>query len=135
MSRSSLVVVTTAVSLVVLAVAAPGQSPAPGVNRPPQSQVQVPSDPIVILSRSVESLQAQVAQLQAEVKRLESHTHSYGHAITPVNYWMSIAQLRAAMEPHSNTDVNVNWIPIQVAERIPTLSRALMSETGPPRNN
>jgi hypothetical protein len=127
--------VTTAVSLVVLAVAAPGQSPGPGLNRPSQTQVQTPSDPIVALSRNIESLQAQVNQLQAQVKRLESHTHSYGHAITPVNYWMSIGQLRAAMEPHSNTDINVNWIPIQVAERIPQLSRALMSETGPPRGN
>jgi hypothetical protein len=118
------------VSLVVLVVAAPGQSP-PGVNRP----ALIPPDPIVSLSRSVEALQAQVAQLQAEVKRLESHTHSYGHAITPVNYWMSIGQLRDAMQPHSNVDITINWIPIQSTDKIPVLSRALTGVTGPPRSN
>ena len=74
-------------------------------------------------------------RVQAEVKRLESHSHGYTSSMTPINYWMSIGQLRAAMEPHSTTDINVNWIPIQVAERIPMLSRPILGTTGPPRPN
>ena len=132
MSRSSWVAVTTAVSLVVLAVAAPGQSPGPGMTRPPQSQFQTPSDPIVALSRSVESLQAQVNQLQAKVKQLESHKHEYEFSTHTVNYWMSIGQLRDAMQPHSNTDITVNWIPIQVADKIPQFNRLVRTFTGPP---
>jgi len=132
-SRSSWIAVTTVVSLVVLAVAAPGQSPGPGLNRPSQTQVQTPSDPIVALSRNIESLQAQVNQLQAKVKQLESHKHEYEFGTHTVNYWMSIGQLRDAMQPHSNTDINVNWIPIQSAEKIPQPSRLIRAFTGPPQ--
>ena len=45
---------------------------------------------------------------------------------------MSIGQLRDAMQPHSTTDITVNWIPTQSAAGIPKLANAVEGWTGPP---
>lgn len=133
MSKTSSVVILAAVLLAALAVSATGQAPGPGFNQPVPHSSSV--DPIAQLSARIEALQAQVTQQQAQIRMLESHGHRYTYGVAPVNYWMSIGQLRAAMEPHSNTDINVNWIPVQVARGTPVMGRQVVSQTEPPARN
>lgn len=130
MSKPSRAVGLAAALLAALVVSASGQAPGPGLQHPVQRPAVL--DPIALLSSRIEALQAQVTQQQAQIRLLESHMHRYSAYGLPVNYWMSIGQLRAAMEPHSNVDININWIPIQVAERIPTMTTHTVGGTGSP---
>jgi hypothetical protein len=78
----------------------------------------------------VAALEKEVATLQAQVKSLEAHTHTVAINRGP-NYFFSIAQLRDAMVPHSNTDINVNWIPVFVSNGPPPLTGARTTTSGP----
>jgi hypothetical protein len=103
------------------------QRPQPFEQRPQNLEPM----PVQITVR-LDALQAQIAQLQAHVKRLEAHSHRFSYGTYQVNNWISIGELRDAMQPHSPLDINANWIPLQSARGAAKRGIRVEGETSSP---
>jgi hypothetical protein len=74
----------------------------------------------VFLQGQISSLQTQMQKLQKQVAALEAHKHAFQYYAPPVSRYVSLADLRDAMQAHSPSD-GTNWIPLVASNAAPVL--------------
>jgi hypothetical protein len=83
------------------------------------------------LEARVTKLEKEIATLTADNAAMKAHVHTFLGPRNPSQY-MSLHDIAVAIQPHSNTDTTVYWVPMYVSSGAPPSLSGIHESTSTP---